>query len=211
MKKKVAVATVSGKAYYFIVNELKRRGVPFVSILPTDPVPVWVHVVITTKEERAGMKHKNVLEYKDEDLAKVVDEAVRLTRGREAYQRLVVGVDPGQNFGVAVLGDGAVIETRNCSNIEDAVDATNHALERNPATHKIVRIGNGALKLLEELQRRLDDVLSLNIVIESVSEEGTSKPMGQTSNRRGRRDIFSAIKIGRRQGQVLPRRLKQKH
>ena len=75
MKKKVAVATVSGKAYYFIVNELKRRGVPFVSILPTDPVPVWVHVVITTKEERAGMKHKNVLEYKDEDLAKVVDEA----------------------------------------------------------------------------------------------------------------------------------------
>jgi hypothetical protein len=208
MKKKIAVATVSGKAYYLIVNELKIRGVPFMSILPTDPVPVWVHVVITTKEERAGMKHKNVLEYKDEDLAKVVDEAVRLTRGREAYQRLVVGVDPGQNFGVAVLGDGAVIETRNCTNIQDTVDETNHALERNPATHKIVRIGNGASKILEELRCRLDDVLTLNVVIESVSEEGTSKPMGQTSNTRVRRDVFSAIKIGQRQGRVLPRRLK---
>lgn len=208
MKKKVAVATVSGKAYYFIVNELKKRGVPFMSILPTDPVPVGVQAVITTKEERTKMKHKNILEYENGDLAKIVDEAVRLTRGREAYLRLVVGVDPGQNFGVAVLGDGVVIETRNCTNIKDTVDATNHALERNPATHKIVRIGNGAPKLLEELQRCLDDVLSLNVVIESVSEEGTSRPMGQTSNRRGRRDVFSAIKIGRRQGQVLPRRLK---
>lgn len=205
MKKKIAVATVSGKAYYFIVNELKKRGIPFVSILPTDHVPVGIQVVITTKEERAEMTHKTILEYNDEDLAEVVDEALRLTRGKEVYRRLVVGVDPGQNFGIAVLGDGVVIKTRNCTSIQDTVDETNHSLERNPATHKIVRIGNGTPKLLAELQRNLDTVLPPNVVIESVSEEGTSKPMGQTSNRRGRRDVFSAIKIGQRQGRVLKR------
>ena len=39
MKEKVAVATVSGTAYFLLVNELKERGIDFLSIIPGQPLP----------------------------------------------------------------------------------------------------------------------------------------------------------------------------
>jgi hypothetical protein len=39
MKEKVAVATVSGKAYFLLVNELKERGIEFLSVIPGETVP----------------------------------------------------------------------------------------------------------------------------------------------------------------------------
>ena len=52
MKEKVAVATVSGKAYFLLVNELRERGVDFLSIIPGQPVPAEAKVVMTTEKEK---------------------------------------------------------------------------------------------------------------------------------------------------------------
>ena len=52
MKEKVAVATVEGKAYFLIVNQLRERNIPFVSLVPGDSVPAEVKVVITTEKEK---------------------------------------------------------------------------------------------------------------------------------------------------------------
>ena len=48
MRAKVAVATVQGKAYFLIVNELKQRSIPFVSLIPGESVRVEIRGVITT-------------------------------------------------------------------------------------------------------------------------------------------------------------------
>ena len=34
MKTKIAVATVAGKAYFLLINELKERGIDFLSVVP---------------------------------------------------------------------------------------------------------------------------------------------------------------------------------
>ncbi len=39
MKAKVAVATVQGKVYFLVVNELKERSIPFLSLIPGQSVP----------------------------------------------------------------------------------------------------------------------------------------------------------------------------
>ncbi len=39
MKEKVAVATVQGKAYFLIVNELREQNIPFISLVPGESVP----------------------------------------------------------------------------------------------------------------------------------------------------------------------------
>jgi len=207
MKPKIAVATVSGKAYYLLVNELKKKKASFLSLTPNDNIPIDVKVVITTKKELPKIGHENVLVYEEnENPAEIVAKALRIVKGKKNYERLVVGVDPGQNFGVAVLGDGAVLETKNCTSLSETVDTIRDMLSRTPATHTTVRIGNGAPAYAEELGTRLNEVLPENIVIESVREEGTSQSLGETSHRRGKRDVNSAIKIGQRQGKVLPRR-----
>ncbi len=207
MKPKIAVVTISGRAYYLLVNELKRKKASFLSLTPNDNIPIDVKVVITTEKERSRITHENVLTYEeDKNPAEVVDEAIRVVRGKRIYDRLVVGVDPGQNLGVAVLGDGEVLQTKSCSNLRETLDAIKEVLSRTPANCAIVRIGSGVPSFVEELSNRLNEVLPENVTIESVREEGTSQSFGQTSHRRGKRDVNSAIKIGQRQGKALPRR-----
>lgn len=207
MKAKIAVATVSGKAYYLLINELKRKNAPFLSLIPDDNVPIDVKVVITTKSERARIKHETVLEYSvDRDPAEIVDEAIRMITGKRIYENLVVGIDPGQTFGVAVLGDGNILETKECTSLTSTVNSLKDALNRIPANHVTARVGNGAPLLMRELLDELDSALPDNVIVESVKEDGTSKLTGGDSRRRGKRDVSSAIKIGQRQGKTVQRR-----
>ena len=93
MKAKIAVATVSGKAYYLVVNELKERDLPFLSLMPKEPVPQSIKVVITTEKERPSITHPNVLVFnEDTDPANVVNEALRLAEGKKSCERVVVAV-----------------------------------------------------------------------------------------------------------------------
>jgi hypothetical protein len=206
MPAKIAVVTVSGKAYYLLVNELKKRNIAFLSLTPHDRIPVDVKLVLTTPKEAGAITHDTVLAYDEGDApTDVVDEALRIVRGKRTYDRLVVGIDPGRTFGVAVLGDGKILETRECTSLTETVNTVQDVLARTPATQATVRIGSGAPAYADVLQHRLDSVLSEQVVIESVSEEGTSRPSGASSHRRGKRDISSAIRIGQRQGHIVPR------
>ncbi|MFQ5999240.1 MAG: hypothetical protein ACE5J6_00545 [Candidatus Bathyarchaeia archaeon] len=207
MKAKIALATVSGRAYYKLVNELKRRGLLFLSLKPWDSIPLDVKVVITTDEERHFVTHPNVLVFEDEsDPTSVIDEALRVVHGKPSYDKVVVGVDPGKTCGVAVLGDDNVLETSNCSSLEDTVSVIINSLKRVPATVNMVKIGNGAPTYAKALLNLLDEALPEETIVEIVSEAGTSHLMNETTHRRELKDVTSAIEIARREGQIFPRK-----
>jgi hypothetical protein len=210
MKAKIAIATVSGRAYYKLVNELKRKGLPFLSLKPWDPIPLNIKVVITTKEERHLVAHPNVLIFEYEsNPTSVIDEAVLGVHGKRTYEKVVVGVDPGKTYGVAVLGDDNVLETLNCSGSKEAVNVILDDLKRFPATVSVVKVGDGAPAYTKGLLPSLDETLPQETVIEVVSEAGTSRFMNETAHRRGLRDAMSAIEIAGRNGQIFPRRKTQ--
>jgi len=207
MKAKIALATVSGRAYYKLVNELKRKGLPFLSLKPWDPIPLNIKVVITTKEERHLVTHPTVLIFDYEsNPTSVIDEAILGVQGKRNYERVVVGVDPGETYGVAILGDDNVLETLDCSSLKEAVNVILDGSKRFPATVSFVKVGDGAPAYTKELLRSLDEALPQEAVIEIVSEAGTSRFINETANRRGLRDKMSAIEIAGRKGQVFPRR-----
>ncbi|MEM3578718.1 MAG: hypothetical protein QXL54_00635 [Candidatus Bathyarchaeia archaeon] len=209
MKAKIAVATVSGKAYYLIVNELKNRNVPFISLTPHDPVPMEIKVVITTEKERPLIHHENVLIFKeDEDLQAIVNQALQQIEGKNSYEKIEIGVDPGEVFGLAVLADGKVIKTGNCFSIKETIDEIGNIVENMKdlkASTITVKIGDGISEYKEELLRALDRLLPTNVELESVSEVGTDRYISEAKHRRGIRDIVSAIKIARRNGQKFVR------
>jgi len=206
MKAKIAVATVSGKAYYKLVNELKSRKLDFISLKPWDPMPLDIDVVITTEKEHNFIKHPKVLIYEDNvDPAIIIDEAVRLIQGKKNYEKVVVGIDPGETFGVAILGDGNVIETFSCSSSEETVKAILQAFKRIPTSANVVKVGD-APTYTKELLHLLDDALPENVIIEIVSEAGTSHFAKDVIHRRGIRDMMSAAMIAGRTGQFHLRR-----
>ena len=210
MKAKIAVATVSGKAYYLIVSELKRKNTPFLSLIPKEPIPIEIKVVITTEKEQPQIHHEKVLVYKEGmEPEALINEALQIIQGKEHYEKIVIGVDPGEIFGLAALVDGKVIETGNCFSVEETLTKIKDILkniEKIPATSVSVKVGDGVRSYKEKLLRVLDDALPSNVMLESVSEAGTDRYLSETKHRRGLRDIVSAIRIAGRNGHTFTRR-----
>ena len=213
MKAKIAVATVSGKAYYLIVNELKKIKMPFISLTPYDPIPLEVKVVITTEAERHLINHETVLTFKDGmDLQALINQTLQHVEGKDSYEQIVIGIDPGEILGIAVLADGKVIKTGNCFSIDETLNEVENAIKNLKdikASMIVVKIGDGIPEYKKKLLKALDEKLPSHIRLESVSEVGTNRHISNSKHRRGLRDIVSAIKIARRNGQVYARRKNQ--
>jgi hypothetical protein len=207
MKAKIAVATVSGRAYYELVNELKRKHLSFSSLKPWDPIPLDIKAVITTKEESQQILHPQVILFESgSNPESAVDKAILIVQGKRSYERVVVGVDPGKTYGIALLGDDKVLETRISSLLEEVVNLIVDRLKRFPAMVRVVRVGNGPPEYTKRFIHSLSEELPEEVVIEIVSEEGTSHLMSESANRRGLRDAVSATEIARRNGKVFARK-----
>ncbi len=210
MKAKIAIATVSGKAYYLVVTELKRKNIAFISLIPKEPIPVEIRAVITTEKEQHLINHEKVLVYKEgAEPEALMNKVLQILQGKEYYEKIVIGIDPGEVFGLAVLTDGKIFETENCFSVEETLDKIKNILrnvEKTPETSISVKVGDGVREYKEKLLRVLDDALPPNVMLESVSEAGTDRYLSETKHRRGLRDIVSAIRIAGRNGHTFPRR-----
>jgi hypothetical protein len=208
VKEKVAVATVKGKAYFLIVNELREQNISFISLVPGEPVPAEVKVVITTEKEKHLVKHEKILIFTSEnELDDLVNEVKRILQGKEAYEKIVIGIDPGEAIGLAVIADGKVIEEGNCFSTQEVINciikrirSVNFSL-----TSVSVKIGNG-VPVYKELLEALDDSLPPEVALEVVGEAGTNRPLKENKRSRGIRHISSAIRIAGRTGYVIQRR-----
>jgi len=206
MKAKVAVATVSGKEYFLIVCELKKENLPFLSLMPGQIIPAEAKVVITTDKERNLIDHERLLVFgKDSDIAEIIQEAKRIVQGKEFFEHIIIGIDPGQVLGVAVVADGKVIETADCFSIKESSEFVNRAIRgvNFRDTDVKVKVGNGFPESRDELLETLDRLLPLGVMLEVVSEAGTNR--FTKKHRRGLRDIVSATRIAGRSGYLVPR------
>jgi hypothetical protein len=208
MKAKVAVATVSGKAYFLIVNGLRERNMAFLSLIPGDTVSTEVKAVITTEKEKHLINHERILVYDSEtEPDTVVNKAVKILQGKESYEKIIIGIDPGEVFGLAVLADGRVNETENCFSVQEVLNKIKNIIKDIDVSSTVVsvRIGNG-VPAYKDLLETLDAALPPEVVLEVVSEAGTNRHINENKHRRGLRDIVSAIRIAGRVGYVYPRR-----
>jgi predicted RNase H-like nuclease (RuvC/YqgF family) len=208
VKEKVAVATVEGKAYFLIVNLLRERNIPFVSLVPGDSVSAEVKVVITTEGEKPLIKHEKILVFSGEnELDILVNEVEKTLQGKEAYEKIVIGVDPGEAIGFAALADGKVIEESNCFSTKELIDAINKTIKNVDfsITDVSVKIGNG-VPIYKDLIEALDDELPQKVELNVVSEAGTNRPLKENRRSRGIRHISSAKRIAARTGYIFSRR-----
>ena len=208
MKAEVAAATVQGKAYFLIVNKLKERNIAFISLIPGKPVPTEVKVVITTEQEKHRINHEKILVYDGEtDLDTVVNKVVKILHGKELYEKIVIGIDPGEVLGLAVIADGKVIETGNCFSIQETLNKIRNTLKNVDfsSTAVSIKIGKG-VPAYKDLLEALDLALQLEVVLEVVSEAGTNRALNENKHRRGLRDIASAMRIAGRVGYICSRR-----
>jgi hypothetical protein len=171
-------------------------------------VPAEVKVVITTEKEKQLVKNEKVLIFTSEnELDSLVNEVKRILQGKEAYEKILIGIDPGEAIGLAVIADGKDIEEGNCFSMQEVIKSIIKTI-RNvnfTVTSVSVKIGNG-VPVYKELVEALDDALPPAVVLEVVSEAGTNRPLKKNKRSRRIRHISSAIRIAGRVGYIIPRR-----
>jgi len=96
------------KTSYGLVKELKRVGIPFVLLKEDDAVPAHVSATIVS-DPKPGEVSPPQVAY-DGDPRRTVLRALSASMGRERFWQVVVGIDPGESAGVAVIADGELVE-----------------------------------------------------------------------------------------------------
>jgi hypothetical protein len=208
MKEKVTIATVQGKAYFLIVNALHEANISFISLIPGQPIPPKARLVITTEEEKDLVGNGRVFVFhNEEDLDGLIGTVKRVLLGKEAFEQVVIGLDPGIATGLVVIGDGKVIEEGNCYSTQEVTSTITKILRtfNFAQTGVTIKIGNG-VPVYKELLQALDDALPSEVTLEVVSEAGTNKPLQQNRRSRKIRHISSAIRIAGRSGRNIERR-----
>jgi hypothetical protein len=210
MSVKVAVVTVQGKAYFHIVKLLRENNTSFFSLIPNDAIPAEVKVVITTPEEKNKIIFGKILTFTCEhELDNLMNQIIISLQGKERYEKIVIGVDPGAVTGLIVIADGKVLIEANCLSIRETSNRIKSIVKNVNllAINVRIKIGNG-VPAYKELVEALDRALPYRIVLEVVSEAGTNLPVSKRS--RSLRHIISATRISKRVGCIYQRKREQK-
>jgi hypothetical protein len=206
----IVVATEDFELYHDAVAELRDRNVSFTTIQPTEPLPAGTRVVITSQADSlagvdAGAADERtsgdddapdvtVVRATGEEARRGVEEALASLRGSGG--RTVIGVDPGERPGIAVLSGETVVAAFHVP-LSDAVATIRR--EAADAVDPLVRIGDGARLQGATIVNDLDDV-----PVELVDETGTTPYLG--TGTRGMGDVLAAVNIARLDGERVDSR-----
>ena len=188
----IVVATEDFEVYHDVVGQLRDRGVRFTTVEPGDELPEEARVAVVGPED----EHPDVRTVRadPEDPRRAVDEAIAVLRGEGG--RTVVGIDPGDRPGVAVLSGETVVAAFQVA-VEEAAEVV--ARETADAGDPLVRVGDGARLQGKRIVEAIEDV-----PVELVDETGTTPYLG--TGARGMGDVLAAVNIARREGELIEER-----
>lgn len=185
--KALGVQTSDFAVYYDLVQALRGRGIPFLTIAAGAPVPQHVGALITSGAEAPLLDHPGVIAFTEPE--RTIDEALRVLDGSAGFRRCVIGIDPGERPGVAVLADGRVRRLVHAASPEAVRKIVDAILASMPADAFILRVGNGAPTFRDRI---LHTLVGLDLPLEIV-DESHSTPAARHGNME--RDTQAATSI----------------
>src|SRR5437016_11224001 len=141
MLKVLGLLTEDFRLYHDLVAALKARDIPFVSLSFSRRIPDTVGAVLTSPAEAGRVRHRHAVAVDDIDSS--IAKAIQILKGKSYWTELLIGVDPGREPGVAILGEGVVIDTRIAASPEAVALHVRQAIRTFPPNEARFRIGNG--------------------------------------------------------------------
>ena len=204
----IGIATTSGRAYFAFSHTLKILKLDYDSLLPEQISDYDGDLVLMTsleapKDVKIQILYEDIL-----DLEPTVIKGLILQKlGTERYaDELLIGIDPGKRMGLSIYYYGKEIENSFHTSMEDLISHLIRILAGLRAKKKIIKIGNGNMKLAKKIVNLLNLKFCSDFMLEFVDESKTSVKI-KNYNQRGKRDMLSAKYISRREGHrrfILP-------
>jgi len=193
----VGIATKNIPAFYELINFLKEKQIPFEVFLPGERIPLHIGAVITTKAEKDKIDFENLVIY-DGNPETTLLEAMKILMGKEIINELVIGIDPGEHIGIAVVGDGLVLSTTTICSDKAMLKIIRTYLKVFKAFRKTFRIGHGDITRRNKI---ISLLWKLKIPIEIVDEKGTTLRTAQP-------DVEAAVRIAIHEGKDIGKKPK---
>jgi len=190
----IVVATEDFEVYHGVVTELRERGLTFTTIEADAPLPEETAVLLTGADEERSPEGIPVVRADPAEPRRAVEDVIAHLRGGGG--RTVVGIDPGDRPGIAVLVGDVVVAA---FHVPEADAAAVVAEEVADAPDPLVRIGDGARLAGGRIVDDLPDV-----PVELVDESGTTPYLG--TGARGMGDVLAAVNIARSEGEEIESR-----
>ncbi len=191
----IVVATADFEVYHDVVGELRERGVAFTSVEPAEPLPAEATVVVSGPADDVAVPDDvHEVTAVPGDPRQAIEAVLAHLRGGGG--RTVVGIDPGERPGIAVLVGETVVAAFQVP--ADRVGAV-VMKEIEEAVDPLVRIGDGARLTGAHIVDDLPDV-----PVELVDETGTTPYLG--TGARGMGDVIAAVNIALRTGERIESR-----
>ena len=176
-------------------------------------VPEQIHdyqgdIILTTFSEAPKFSKIPALYEDILDLEPTVIEGLIMQKLEPAHysDELLIGIDPGKRIGLSIYYYEREVEHSLHTSVEDLVSHLVRILAGLKAKKKIIKIGNGNMKMAKKITNLLNLRYCSDFEIEFVDEQKTSVKT-KNYNQRGKRDMQSAKYITRREGSrhiVLP-------
>lgn len=202
------VATVYGRSYFKFVKTLQRLKINYDSILPTEINQYDKRLILTTTRDAPNVDTNLVL-YEEEfnaDPTVVKGLIIQKLESGMHENSLVIGIDPGNRIGLSVFYHQKEIERSTYTSLDELISHVVKILAGLKADEKIVKIGNGNMRIAKQITNLLNLKFCSHFELEFVDERKTSLRT-KNYNKRGERDKMSARYISRREGYrhlVLP-------
>jgi len=157
-------------AYYDIVQALRARHIPFVPIAPGDPIPAQVGALVVTgpvPEKDLPLTPDSVPIVAFTTPERTIEEALRALDGDAPVQHILIGIDPGEHPGIAVIGDGRILRLIHAGSPELVRPALEHVLSIYGVERIVLRVGDGAPTFRDRI---LHTIAGMRVVLELVDE-----------------------------------------
>lgn len=200
--KTLGVYTKDFSLYHDLLNVLKKRKIPYVSLSAIDHIPSKIGVILTSNNEIHDIKTQKVIAADAYDtIDHAIDLALQMLIGKELYSKIYIGIDPGEKPGIAVVGDDILLQKIQLETPEEVVNTIKRILKEYPAIEVLVRIGHGSIITRNRI---INSLISLRVSIEIVDETKTTSSQQKS---RYERDSEAAASIAMLSGGRVQRRL----
>jgi len=170
--KTLGVYTKDFSLYHDLLKVLKIRKIPYVSLSSIDHIPCRIGVILTSHSELHDIKSQKTIAADVYDtIDHAVDLALQMLLGKELYSKVFIGVDPGEQPGVAVVGDDILLQKTNVESPEKVADIIQRFLKEYPANESLIRIGHGSVITRNRI---INSLIPLEVPIEIVDEANTT-------------------------------------
>ena len=204
----IAVATIQGRYYFKFVKMLQFLKINYDSILPNEIGNTDKRLILTTMQEASEIASNFVLCAEEFDADPTVIKGLITQKLESGFHErtLVLGIDPGNRIGLSVFYYQKEIESSTFTSLDELISHIVRILAGLKADRKIVKIGNGNMKIARHIIDRLNLSFCSHFELEFIDERRTSLKI-KNHNKRGERDKISARCIIQRDGYrhlVLP-------